>query len=235
MKWLHAKTDPTGNSSQYVYKTLNPPNGFTKVYVSIDACKVSYSTAEWFNIFDVYGVSGHSYPLDPHSNNPDDGGGIWAAGTPLGAGPLDPNHDFMIDQPPNTIYDVLPDTGPVNIKMMIDISTNPETWIYKIDEETYDLTNQHGAWHGWFSQFDFLIVGGSFGGDNSENYITNVKAGTTDWDTTDILSDDFSTGDFSKWDGVIDGASVGGLLEIVDTSPCSAPISPVMRNVIKLS
>lgn len=236
MKWLHAKTDPTGNSSQYVYKSLGGANGIQELYISIDACRGAFnpSYSEFFDVFDVYGAAGITYPFDPSTDSPnaDNGAGIWAVGDPVGAGPSDPN--LIVTANPSSIAADISAEGLHTIKMHINLSPSPEVWEYIVDGTTFDITNVH-TWHAaYMNQLDFVIVGGSFGAADNENYISNVKIGTTDWDSTDILSDDFSTGDYSKWDGVVDGESVGGLLEIVDSAPC-AKANPVMRNLIRLT
>src|SRR5262245_24388374 len=114
MKWLHSKTDPTGNSSQYVYKRLDTALGIPKVYVSVQMYRhldlfVSY--ADLFNVFDVYGAAGNSYPYNPPTGfSSDNGGGIWAVGDPVSAGPIGTTSNLNIGAGPFTVTGAFPKT-----------------------------------------------------------------------------------------------------------------------------
>lgn len=222
-KWLRAKTDPTGNTSEYVYKWLNPGSsaGIPEVYVSLDIwrCAGVPVYASFLNAMDVYGGAGATYPITEPSADPNEPiglGQLTSTADVLGINFNDPKWHPSIG-PGGSISQDVSAAGSHTIKMHWKRSGN--IWEFVVDGVTTDLsarTNVGGS--NYFKQADLIMVGGWFGYDNDTIYVTNVKIGTTGWDSTDILEDNFSTGNFSKWSGTVSGS--GGTLSVINSPDC---------------
>jgi hypothetical protein len=217
MKYL--KSDGSADDA-YLWKYTEALSG---IYVSVDfyICPVTLSslgayplrryTSDWLEIWDLYGYGGLTPPALPgygsghFSWGDEDGLGIYwqTGGVTWSTESWGSISDFLAIA-----------SGAHTAKVHLDIPT--DTYVYVIDDVTYDysgygILTPDWAWLGQFDAISFGSVWAGYG-DCDIHYISSIKVGTTDWDSTDIADEDFS-GDLSAW-------SVYGDCSIVSSPSC---------------
>lgn len=217
-KWLKADT---ATDLAFAYKLIGTGAGIDEYFLHLTlgvtsdiangvSVGVPSSTRDVYEVFDLYGEGGDTYPAT-FPDALEDGGeidgiraiysgssSIWQSES--GAGP-------------NMGGPITPGVHEVDVH----VKFSTDTLVYTIDGVVYDKTGL-GNFAGYMSQADALAVGGLFGFVHGFiYYATDVKLGTTGPGSSDLLDDDFATGDFSLWDGTY------GDVSIVDTPAIFSP------------
>lgn len=207
-KWLRAGFD---DDDGYVYKTIDtaPGVGLNEIYMQCDiyvcpflVTKNGFS-GDFMEVFDLYGGGGLTYP----ASIPDDLEDGESEGPYIATGSGGTVTHWESEWGGQLLG--TPTAGLHTIKLHINLSD--DVFTYDIDGTVTDFSGD-GDFGTDITQLDYVAFGAIFGG-NYANFITNIKVGTTDGGT-DIIADDFSSGDTSAWEGAF------GTYEIVDTPVC---------------
>lgn len=213
-KWL--KADGTTGVDSFAYKLLGTGStGLQELYVELEVylCQSQIDeggTPDLFEVFDLYSAAGLTYPQKPKNFVSGNFEGLFLNG-------LVPGWSSEAD---GDLTDTVA-AGSHIIQLHIK-KTTTQVFEYKIDGTTYTLTASDLS--GYITRMNAFAVGNFFSNGNAAdvNYITSVKLGTSGYGSTDIFSDDFSTGDTSAWDGSI------GLCSVVNT-PCIDNFGVIFR------